>query len=315
MKPAVLKRKLQGEGYREHVLDRERTSFGRSKECDVVINDTSLSRLHFRIEKRNDTYFLVDNNSSNGTFVNRRKVNETVLRDGDQVMTGRIHFIFTCKESEGDRTQPLSLVDEPRVTSTVSVAPDELPSGANLSLEDPPAPAPPPAGPEDTAGRPMAAPPVPMSAPKPGPPPVPNAASQTQPRLMTVPPVKRLLAWLIDGAVGMVLVLPGMLVSLLPIPGFVSAILSLISIAALVAHPVIGWLKFGKTIGKHLMGMHIVACDASSEIGLTPRVIALRIVGYALCGLTFGLLFLAVLFDEDGRGIHDKIAGTRVVVS
>jgi uncharacterized RDD family membrane protein YckC len=40
----------------------------------------------------------------------------------------------------------------------------------------------------------------------------------------------------------------------------------------------------------------------------------LRVGGYALCGLTFGLGFLPVALTRGKRGLHDYVAGTRVVV-
>ena len=49
--------------------------------------------------------------------------------------------------------------------------------------------------------------------------------------------------------------------------------------------------------------------DGSSPIGMGRA--ALRVVGYALSFLVLGIGFLMILFG--GRGLHDHIAGTRVV--
>ena len=47
---------------------------GRSRSCDVVLNDALVSREHAVIQKIKDAYFIQDLNSTNGTFVNRQKV-------------------------------------------------------------------------------------------------------------------------------------------------------------------------------------------------------------------------------------------------
>jgi pSer/pThr/pTyr-binding forkhead associated (FHA) protein len=54
---------------------------GRSKECDVVFeNDTNISRIHAEIFQDDDeNIFLTDLNSSNGTFVNGKRINESVI--------------------------------------------------------------------------------------------------------------------------------------------------------------------------------------------------------------------------------------------
>ncbi len=47
---------------------------GRSRSCDVILNDALVSREHAVIQKIKDSYFIQDLNSKNGTFVNKQKV-------------------------------------------------------------------------------------------------------------------------------------------------------------------------------------------------------------------------------------------------
>jgi uncharacterized RDD family membrane protein YckC len=70
----------------------------------------------------------------------------------------------------------------------------------------------------------------------------------------------------------------------------------------------------GQTIGKMLTGIRVVTSD---EDAWTDRVpvggAALRAVGYVISGLPAGLGFLPVLFGPERRGLHDRLAHTRVV--
>jgi len=62
--------------------------FGRQATCDVVLPDEELNPVHCLIERRGDDYFIVDNKSSTGTFVNRERISESVIRVGDQITIG-----------------------------------------------------------------------------------------------------------------------------------------------------------------------------------------------------------------------------------
>lgn len=66
----------------------------------------------------------------------------------------------------------------------------------------------------------------------------------------------------------------------------------------------------GQTPGKMLCGIRVV-CRDSSPVGY--RRALLRWIGYGLAALPFGLGFLGLLFTAERRGLHDWIAGTRVV--
>jgi uncharacterized RDD family membrane protein YckC len=320
----VLKRKLEEGGYKNYELRNTVTTIGRSSSCDIVVNDTSLSRLHLRLENRADRFFLIDNNSSNGTYLNRRKITEALLKDGDAFMTGRVHFVFSQEtEKAGEKTQPLSLIDAPQVSSTVSVPKEELPSGASLEFEAFKKSDPTFDDDDDTeaAKETVPTPRSPLSPPPPPPPPVnappfgsPDATVDVPMSGMVASPGRRLLAFILDIGVGIALSIPGVVMGVLGM-GVLATLVSLLGSLAGLLHFVIGWLKYGKTIGKHLMGVHIIEIERAGQQGLSPKAVVLRLIGSFLCAIPLFLPFLAILADSEGRGIHDKIAGTRVVAS
>lgn len=78
------------DGSREIRIDGERTTFGRGSEAAYRFTDDGLSRLHATIYREGDRVWIVDENSSNGTFVNGQRTAPagTPLRHGDAIRLG-----------------------------------------------------------------------------------------------------------------------------------------------------------------------------------------------------------------------------------
>lgn len=63
-------------------------SFGRADSNTVVLKDAKVSRQHAQIQQQGGEFVVVDLNSSNGTFVNKQRVEEHVLANGDEIQIG-----------------------------------------------------------------------------------------------------------------------------------------------------------------------------------------------------------------------------------
>ncbi len=70
-------------------------TIGRDTANLIPINDSYVSLRHARIEKRNESFFIKDMRSRNGTYVNGAKIQEAQLQDGDRVVIGRTEFNFS----------------------------------------------------------------------------------------------------------------------------------------------------------------------------------------------------------------------------
>ena len=70
---------------RRVTLGPEPCTFGRDPQNDIVIDDRPVSRKHAEIRLRLGRYTLYDLQSTNGTFVNGRRIAEVVLSDGDRI--------------------------------------------------------------------------------------------------------------------------------------------------------------------------------------------------------------------------------------
>jgi two-component system NtrC family sensor kinase len=89
---------------------------GRDASNAVQLHDTEVSRQHAEIRRVADGYALVDLGSSNGTFVNGRRVHEHPLSSGDQVQVGGTLMLFTwpAEEAGEDLTGQVSIASDQR---------------------------------------------------------------------------------------------------------------------------------------------------------------------------------------------------------
>jgi pSer/pThr/pTyr-binding forkhead associated (FHA) protein len=73
-----------------HTLAAE-TKIGRDpSQSDIIISELIVSKLHCTIYSRNNDFFIKDDNSTNGVFVNHEKViDEKKIENGDIIMLGR----------------------------------------------------------------------------------------------------------------------------------------------------------------------------------------------------------------------------------
>jgi pSer/pThr/pTyr-binding forkhead associated (FHA) protein len=70
-------------------------TIGRSRECDIFLEDLAVSRLHATIKEcAHGEYEIVDNCSATGTFVNGHPVSCHRLQEGDIIQIGNIKFNF-----------------------------------------------------------------------------------------------------------------------------------------------------------------------------------------------------------------------------
>ena len=83
---------------REYRLGPKRVLIGRAGQCDITINDSSVSRKHASIESKDGRFLLQDLKSTNGTLVNGEFIDVGVLNHGDKIRIGRTVLQFLGKE-------------------------------------------------------------------------------------------------------------------------------------------------------------------------------------------------------------------------
>ncbi len=78
----------------EHAISQRTVTLGRSRECDIRVDDANVSRRHAQVRQEGATYWLVDLDSTNGTELNGRRVTRAKLSDGDRIGLGGAELVF-----------------------------------------------------------------------------------------------------------------------------------------------------------------------------------------------------------------------------
>ena len=83
---------------KEYQCYSQTTFIGRTRENHVPIRDTSTSRRHARIERRNGDFIVEDLNSTNGTILNKKAISREILHHGDKIQIGETVLQFILEE-------------------------------------------------------------------------------------------------------------------------------------------------------------------------------------------------------------------------
>lgn len=89
-----------------HAIKRETTRIGRSLSADLRFDDATVSRRHALIVNQEDGLRVLDDRSLNGIFVNGRRVEWSLLRDGDEIAVGRHRLFFMDSATVGSAQAP-----------------------------------------------------------------------------------------------------------------------------------------------------------------------------------------------------------------
>lgn len=92
--PALVVRAGGGRAGESFDTSKPRTLIGRSPDCDVFLDDVTVSRRHAEIVREDGVYVIRDLGSLNGTFVNRRRIESSALSADDEVQIGKYRMTF-----------------------------------------------------------------------------------------------------------------------------------------------------------------------------------------------------------------------------
>lgn len=70
---------------KEIELNESKLTIGRDRNCDIVIDNAGVSSQHAIIEKRGNSFIITDDNSTNGVFVNNKKIKFHTLKYWDEI--------------------------------------------------------------------------------------------------------------------------------------------------------------------------------------------------------------------------------------
>ncbi|HVE41262.1 MAG TPA: adenylate/guanylate cyclase domain-containing protein [Planctomycetota bacterium] len=113
----------QGGSSRDFPLTKDSISIGRTPENDIELKDSLISRKHTSIVKKGERYVVYDLGSSNGTFVNRDRIEMKPLDNGDVIRVGDSELQYV--EDGATRPQP------PKAVPGFDRKPTEVPGAAS----------------------------------------------------------------------------------------------------------------------------------------------------------------------------------------
>jgi len=113
----------------EIVLNRPRMVLGRDDSCDISLDSHYVSRYQNLFMETPDGWLLIDLSSTNGCFVNGRRVREHRLRDGDLIAVGHHQLRFSGPQTKakngGEPATPIDVeakIDQTMLTPKPSFA-------------------------------------------------------------------------------------------------------------------------------------------------------------------------------------------------
>lgn len=76
------------------LLDEDLVDAGRHPDSDIFLDDVTVSRKHAQFSRTGTSFRVRDAGSLNGTYVNRDRIEDVALQDGDEVQIGKYRVVF-----------------------------------------------------------------------------------------------------------------------------------------------------------------------------------------------------------------------------
>ena len=83
-------------------IDKEVVTAGRHPNSDIFLDDITVSRRHAEVVRQDGGYLVRDVGSLNGTYVNRSRIDESVLSDGDELQVGKFRLVFFSGSAQAE---------------------------------------------------------------------------------------------------------------------------------------------------------------------------------------------------------------------
>ncbi|MGA7937576.1 MAG: FHA domain-containing protein [Kovacikia sp.] len=113
---------------------------GRDRNAALPVQDKRLSRRHAVIQHvKNEGFYLIDLNSTNGTFINGEAIRSSaLLKDGDQIRLGSLAFtFFVCNACQMGDAVPIEVLDHVNaVRQTVTPDRNDISDSDDLTNQD-----------------------------------------------------------------------------------------------------------------------------------------------------------------------------------
>ncbi|TFZ05292.1 FHA domain-containing protein [Ramlibacter henchirensis] len=129
---------VEGVEVRQVYLSRDRTTLGRAPENDIVLQNPAISSQHCAFDlKRLSDVFVEDLGSTNGTFVNNKRVKRQRLRDEDVVAISSFRIRFLTASADSGFRATAAMAFSPSQPAAAAHASFRVLTGSSAGLEVP----------------------------------------------------------------------------------------------------------------------------------------------------------------------------------
>lgn len=97
--------------------DKEVITIGRNVKNDIQIDNLSVSKQHARIVKRQGKYFIEDMKSTNGTYLNEKKIAKKKLANNDVITIGK-HTLLAILEKKPVESSQQDMINDTMMLTT-----------------------------------------------------------------------------------------------------------------------------------------------------------------------------------------------------
>ncbi|UCH21957.1 MAG: FHA domain-containing protein [Deltaproteobacteria bacterium] len=97
--------------------EKEVITIGRNVKNDIQIDNLSVSKQHAKIVKNQGKYFLEDLNSTNGTYLNEKKVSKEKLTNNDTITIGKHTLVAILEKQKLENSDPEMINDTMMLTT------------------------------------------------------------------------------------------------------------------------------------------------------------------------------------------------------
>jgi pSer/pThr/pTyr-binding forkhead associated (FHA) protein len=84
------------------LLDQDVVTAGRHPESEIFLDDITVSRRHVEFRRTPDGFTVSDVGSLNGTYVNRDRIDESTLQNGDEVQIGKFRLVYFAGDESAE---------------------------------------------------------------------------------------------------------------------------------------------------------------------------------------------------------------------
>jgi FhaA, N-terminal domain/FHA domain len=82
---------------KRHRVNGDRATLGRSKECDILVDDPNVSRRHAELVREGSSFWIVDLDSTNGVELNGKRLRRAKLEEGATFIVGETEIAFSTE--------------------------------------------------------------------------------------------------------------------------------------------------------------------------------------------------------------------------